>query len=102
MWGQGAPVLPAAAARCSARALLRSRRPRPSCPEPVACGKVFAHQITVNYREAYGPSLASTVSSSITRAPPGETFVTRKTTRAAARIKVGLQDKLFWQPGCAS
>jgi GDPmannose 4,6-dehydratase len=60
-----------------------------------ACAKVYAHYQTVNYRESYG-MFASNASCSITESPRrGEAFVTRKITLAAARIKLGLQKKLY-------
>ncbi len=62
---------------------------------PYACAKVFAHWQTINYREAYG--LFACCGTLFNHESPrrGETFVTRKITRAATRIKEGLQDKLF-------
>jgi GDPmannose 4,6-dehydratase len=62
---------------------------------PYAVSKVFAHWATVNYREAYGAFAANGILFNHESARRGETFVTRKITRAVARIKVGLQDKLF-------
>jgi GDPmannose 4,6-dehydratase len=62
---------------------------------PYACGKVFAHNITVNYREAYGLHASSGILFNHESPRRGETFVTRKITRAVARIKHGLQDKLY-------
>ncbi len=62
---------------------------------PYACAKVFAHLQTVNYREAYGMFAANGILFNHESPRRGETFVTRKVTRAATRIKLGLQDKLY-------
>ena len=62
---------------------------------PYACAKVFAHFATVNYREAYNLFACNGILFNHESERRGETFVTRKITRAATRIKVGLQDKLF-------
>ncbi len=62
---------------------------------PYACAKVFAHCQTVNYREAYGLFACNGILFNHESPRRGETFVTRKITRAAARIKLGLQDKLY-------
>ncbi|MDA1194384.1 MAG: GDP-mannose 4,6-dehydratase [Planctomycetota bacterium] len=62
---------------------------------PYACGKVFAHYQTINYREAYGMFAANGILFNHESPRRGETFVTRKVTRAATRIKLGLQDKLY-------
>ena len=62
---------------------------------PYACAKLFAHSITVNYREAYGLHASSGILFNHESPRRGETFVTRKITRAVARIKNGLQDKLY-------
>jgi GDPmannose 4,6-dehydratase len=62
---------------------------------PYACSKVFAHNITVNYREAYGLHASSGILFNHESPRRGETFVTRKITRAVARIKHRLQDKLY-------
>jgi GDPmannose 4,6-dehydratase len=66
-------------------------RPR----SPYACAKLFAHSITVNYREAYGLFARCGILFNHESPRRGETFVTRKITRAAGRIKQGLQDKLY-------
>ena len=66
-------------------------RPR----SPYACAKVFAHCQTVNYREAYGLFACNGLLFNHESPRRGETFVTRKITRAATRIKLGLQDKLY-------
>lgn len=62
---------------------------------PYACAKVYAHWLTVNYREAYGIFACSGILFNHESPRRGETFVTRKITRAVARIKAGLQDKLY-------
>ena len=62
---------------------------------PYACAKVFAYHTTVNYREAYGLFACNGILFNHESERRGETFVTRKITRAATRIKVGLQDNLF-------
>lgn len=61
---------------------------------PYGCAKVFAHHQTVNYREAYGMFACSGILFNHESPRRGESFVTRKITRAAARIKLGLQDTL--------
>jgi len=62
---------------------------------PYGCAKVYAHWLTVNYRESYGLHASSGILFNHESARRGETFVTRKITRAATRIKVGLQDALY-------
>ena len=62
---------------------------------PYACAKVFAHNICRNYRESYGMYIASGILFNHESPRRGETFVTRKITRAAARIKLGMQKKLY-------
>ena len=62
---------------------------------PYACAKVFAHNICRNYRESYGFHVSSGILFNHESPRRGETFVTRKITLAAARIKLGLQDKLY-------
>jgi len=62
---------------------------------PYACSKVFAHNLCRNYRESYGMHISSGILFNHESPRRGETFVTRKITLAAARIKQGLQDKLF-------
>ena len=62
---------------------------------PYAAAKVYAHWITVNYRESYGLHASSGILFNHESPRRGETFVTRKITRAIARIKAGLQDKLY-------
>lgn len=62
---------------------------------PYACAKVFAHNICRNYRESYGLHISSGILFNHESPRRGETFVTRKITLAAAKIKLGLQDKLY-------
>lgn len=62
---------------------------------PYACAKVYAHWLTVNYRESYNIFACSGILFNHESPRRGETFVTRKITRAATRIKAGLQDKLY-------
>ncbi|MGH2753195.1 MAG: GDP-mannose 4,6-dehydratase [Actinomycetota bacterium] len=62
---------------------------------PYGVAKVFAHWATVNYREAHGLFAANGILFNHESERRGETFVTRKITRAVARIKAGLQDKLY-------
>ena len=62
---------------------------------PYACAKLYAYWITVNYREAYGMYACNGILFNHESPNRGETFVTRKITRAIARIKLGLQDKLY-------
>lgn len=61
---------------------------------PYGAAKVYAYWITVNYREAYGLHASNGILFNHESPVRGETFVTRKITRALARIKLGLQDKL--------
>jgi GDPmannose 4,6-dehydratase len=65
-------------------------RPR----SPYGCSKVFAFHQTVNYRDAHALFAVNAILFNHESPRRGETFVTRKITRAAARIKLGLQDKL--------
>ena len=62
---------------------------------PYACAKIYAYWITVNYREAYGIYACNGILFNHESPVRGETFVTRKITRALARIKLGLQDSLY-------
>jgi GDPmannose 4,6-dehydratase len=66
-------------------------RPR----SPYACAKAYSYYITVNYRESYGIFACNGILFNHESPRRGETFVTRKITRAAARIKLGLQSCLF-------
>ncbi len=62
---------------------------------PYGAAKVYSYWITRNYREAYGIFACNGILFNHESPRRGETFVTRKITRAAARIKLGLQEKLF-------
>jgi GDPmannose 4,6-dehydratase len=62
---------------------------------PYAVSKVAAHWYAINYREAYGLFICNGILFNHESPRRGETFVTRKVTRAVARIKEGLQEKLF-------
>ncbi|MGA2082515.1 MAG: GDP-mannose 4,6-dehydratase [Holophaga sp.] len=62
---------------------------------PYACAKAYAHFQVVNYRESYGLFACNGILFNHESPRRGETFVTRKITRAATRIKLGLQDKLY-------
>jgi GDPmannose 4,6-dehydratase len=62
---------------------------------PYGCAKVYSFWQTVNYREAYGLFACNGILFNHESPRRGETFVTRKITRAATRIKLGLQDKLY-------
>ncbi len=62
---------------------------------PYGVAKLYGYWITVNYREAYGMYACNGILFNHESPTRGETFVTRKITRGLARIKVGLQDKLF-------
>ncbi|MBI3706184.1 MAG: GDP-mannose 4,6-dehydratase [Proteobacteria bacterium] len=66
-------------------------RPR----SPYAAAKLYAYWITVNYREAYGMHASNGILFNHEGPTRGETFVTRKITRAVAAIKLGVQDKLY-------
>ena len=61
---------------------------------PYACAKVFSYYITVNYRESYGMHVSNGILFNHESPRRGETFVTRKITRAVAQIKAGLREKL--------
>ena len=62
---------------------------------PYGCAKVFGHWITVNYRESYGMHASCGILFNHESPRRGETFVTRKITRAVGRIKLGLQRKVY-------
>ncbi|MER9358556.1 GDP-mannose 4,6-dehydratase [Mesorhizobium sp. M0500] len=62
---------------------------------PYAAAKIYGYWITVNYREAYGIHASNGILFNHESPMRGETFVTRKITRAAAAISLGLQDKLY-------
>ena len=62
---------------------------------PYACAKVYAFYLTMNYRESYGLHASNGILFNHESPRRGETFVTRKITRAATRIKMGLQKELY-------
>ena len=62
---------------------------------PYAVAKMYAYWITVNYREAYGMFASNGILFNHESPIRGETFVTRKITRAVSRIALGLQDKFY-------
>jgi len=62
---------------------------------PYACAKVYAYWLTVNYRESYNLHASNGILFNHESPRRGETFVTRKITRAATRIKLGLQNTLY-------
>lgn len=62
---------------------------------PYACAKLYSYWITVNYRESYGMHASNGILFNHESPRRGETFVTRKITRAVAHIKAGLQKKLY-------
>ncbi len=62
---------------------------------PYGCAKLYAHWLTINFRESYGLHASSGILFNHESPRRGETFVTRKITRAASRIKLGLQQKLI-------
>src|SRR5512141_2457863 len=62
---------------------------------PYACAKAYAYYITQNYRESYGMYACNGILFNHESPRRGETFVTRKITRGAARIKLGLQSRLY-------
>ena len=62
---------------------------------PYGCSKVFSHNLCVNYREAYGMHISNGILFNHESPRRGETFVTRKITLALARIRRGLQKKLY-------
>lgn len=62
---------------------------------PYACAKVYAYWMAVNYRESYDLFIANGILFNHESPRRGETFVSRKITRAVARIKAGVQDKLY-------
>jgi GDPmannose 4,6-dehydratase len=62
---------------------------------PYACAKVYAHWITINYRESYGLHASNGILFNHESPRRGETFVTRKITRAVAQILSGVQEKLY-------
>lgn len=62
---------------------------------PYGCAKVYAYWLTVNYRESYNLHASNGILFNHESPRRGETFVTRKITRAATRIKMGLQDSIY-------
>lgn len=62
---------------------------------PYACAKVFSYWATINYRESYGMYACNGILFNHESPRRGEAFVTRKITQAVARIKLGMQDKLY-------
>jgi GDPmannose 4,6-dehydratase len=62
---------------------------------PYACAKLYAYWITIIYRESYGLFACNGILFNHESPIRGETFITRKVTRAVARIKLGLQEKLY-------
>jgi GDPmannose 4,6-dehydratase len=62
---------------------------------PYSCAKAYAHYQVINYRQSYGMFLTNGILFNHESPRRGETFVTRKITRAACRIQLGLQEKLF-------
>jgi GDPmannose 4,6-dehydratase len=62
---------------------------------PYGCAKIYAYWLTVNYRESYNLHASNGILFNHESPRRGETFVTRKITRAATRIKLGLQEKLY-------
>lgn len=62
---------------------------------PYGCAKVYAYWLTINYRESYNLHTTNGILFNHESPRRGETFVTRKITRAATRIKMGLQEKLY-------
>jgi GDPmannose 4,6-dehydratase len=72
------------------------RETTPFCPRsPYGAAKLYAYWITVNYREAYGIHASNGILFNHEGPTRGETFVTRKITRAVAAIEFGLQDRLY-------
>jgi len=62
---------------------------------PYGCAKMYAYWLTINYRDSYNMHATNGILFNHESPRRGETFVTRKITRAATRIKLGLQDKLY-------
>ncbi len=89
------PLLPGLVApRCSARSGdAADREDAILSPQPLRLRQAYAYWITVNYREAYGMFACNGILFNHESPRRGETFVTRKITRAATRIKLGLQEQ---------
>lgn len=73
----------------------QSETTRMTPASPYACAKLFSHNLCRNYRKGYGMHVSSGILFNHESPRRGETFVTRKITMAAARIKCGLQDTLY-------
>jgi len=73
----------------------QNEKTRLSPASPYACAKVYAHHLVRNYRKSYDIFACSGILFNHESPRRGETFVTRKITLAAAKIKLGLQDKLY-------
>ena len=73
----------------------QNEKTRMTPASPYACSKLFSHNLIRNYRLGYGMFACSGILFNHESPRRGETFVTRKITKAAARIKLGLQDKLY-------
>ena len=87
------PRPPSCTARCRR---CRRRETTPFYPRsPYAAAKLYAYWITVNYREAYGMHASNGILFNHESPMRGETFVTRKITRAVAAIELGLQERLY-------
>jgi len=80
---------------CKVRAVPQSETTPFHPRSPYGVAKLYAHWITVNYREAYGVHACSGILFNHESPIRGETFVTRKITMAAARIREGAQDRLY-------
>jgi len=78
----------------SAKPRQHEKTPFQPC-SPYSCAKAYSHFQMINYRESYGMFLTNGILFNHESPRRGETFVTRKITRAATRIKLGLQDKLY-------
>jgi GDPmannose 4,6-dehydratase len=74
---------------------MKNEETRMTPASPYAAAKLFSHNLIRNYREGYGIHASSGILFNHESPRRGETFVTRKITRAVARIKLGKQDKLF-------
>jgi GDPmannose 4,6-dehydratase len=97
--GMGAKTRFYQAATSELYGLVRETPQRESTPfhprSPYGVAKLYAYWITVNYREAYGFYACNGILFNHESPVRGETFVSRKVTRALARIKLGMQEKLF-------
>jgi len=80
-------------ARCPVAGYTEQSKMNPA--SPYACAKLFSHNLVRNYRKSYGIHACSGILFNHESPRRGETFVTRKITMAAARIKLGRQDKLY-------